>query len=168
MPVKWIKSIVQRTQALEPKSCEFKSTLCPFTSLCLSFLPCETSWEALFASLCWELWGWYPIWAPDSMSILSTCWIPVLWIESSYWQFLLTLEVTSIRPQSSQLRSLLLEYLTWPSPASVFESGVQGVDFWVMMGIKQKLLISPHKDKPNEWDRFPNDHTAMWWMKHDP
>lgn len=42
---------------------------------------------------------------------------------------------TSIR-QSLQLRSRFLECPTWPSSASVFESRVQGVDFWVWMGVK--------------------------------
>lgn len=136
-------------------------------SLCLSFLPCETSWEALLASLWWELRESYPIQAPGSTCMLSTCWIPVLSTKSSYWEFLLTLEVTSIR-QSLQLRSRFLECPTWPSSASVFESRIQGVNFWVEMGVKQKLTTSSHKDKPNESKRFPNDNKTSWWMKHDP
>lgn len=56
---------------------------------------------------------------------------------------------------------LLREMPTWPSSASVFESRVQGADFWVVMGVKQKLMASPHKHKPNENKRFPNDHTTI-------
>lgn len=158
---------MERTQALEPKSCEFKSTVCPFakwqTNPHLSvpqFSALWNNWEVLLASLWWELWEDYRIRAHGSTCMLSTCWISALWTESSYQEFLLTLEVTSIR-QSLQLRSRFLECPTWPSSASVFESRVQGVDFWVWMGVKQKLTTSPHKDKPNESKRFPKDHTTI-------
>lgn len=96
---------------------------------------------------------------------------PCVWTERPYCEFLLALEGNSIRPQT-----FLVEVpptgmsSIQPSSASVFESWAQEVDFWAEIGNSSSTSrISPYRDKPNEWGRFPNDHMTIWWMKlHGP
>ena len=147
-----------------------KATCCPFiktqTFLCLSFLLCETGMrspsckfmvrincrkilsEFLAQSVCWPYAG-------------SLCFEHKSLPENS-------LDSGGFQQQSSLSLCLLLEHpLTRPSSASVLESQVQEVDFWVQNGVKQQDMIFPNRDKPNLWGRFSNIKVRIYVYPHE-